>query len=74
LRGERLIMEKIKVKETDEQKARSVAIIEAEPDMLKFYNGSSETGKQILRLFVLLDEATQVKALEMMRESGGTNE
>ena len=42
--------------------------------MLKFYNGSSETGKQILRLFVLLDEATQVKALEMMRESGGTNE
>ena len=67
-------MEKIKVKETEEQKARSVAIIEAEPDMLKFYNGSSETGKQILRLFVLMDEATQDKALKMMQEEGGTNE
>lgn len=62
------------VKETDEQKARSMAIIEAEPDMLKFYNRSSETGKQILRLFVLMDEATQGKALKMMREDGGTNE
>jgi len=74
LRGERLIMVRIEVKETDEQKARSMAIIEAGPDMLKLYNRSSETGKQILRLFVLLDEATQDKALEMMRESGGTNE
>ena len=52
-------MVRIEVKETDEQKARSMAIIEAGPDMLKLYNRSSETGKQILRLFVLLDEATQ---------------
>lgn len=67
-------MEKVKVEETDEQKARSVAIIEAEPDMLQFYNGSSETGKQILRLFVLMDEATQDKALKMMWEEGGSKE
>lgn len=63
----------ISINETAEQKVRSITIIEADPDMLKMYNGSSETGKQILRIFVLMDEATQDKALKMMRE-GGTNE
>jgi len=67
-------MARIEVKESEEQKARSMAIIEADPDMLQFYNGASETGKQIWRLFVLMDEATQGKVLKMMREEGGTNE
>jgi len=68
-------MIKTEIRETPEQKARSMEIIEAEPGMLELHNGASEAGKLFLRQFLLLSDADQCKVLEMMlKDVGGANE